>query len=88
MPVQLDRIGGHGDLLNARHLFDFPHQIVNIFGAQRFPAGQFYFSESEPRKDLHQPDHVLVMKDGVVGQFRNALLRHAVHASEVTAVRH
>jgi hypothetical protein len=50
MPVQLDRIGGHGDLLNARHLFDFPHQIVNILAHSGSPPVSFIFRNPSPAK--------------------------------------
>ena len=65
-----------------------PHQFRKIPAHQRLSPGHFDLSYPQTGKYFCQYTDLIVTEDILVGYRLYPLLRHTVHAPEITAVRH
>ena len=76
------------DVLDLRHRAQHANQLVDLRPDRRLAAGHAQPTQPERRELPDDLRYLFVRQDVRLGQPREALGRHAVHAAEVAAVRH
>jgi len=85
---QEDAVGGDGEIADARLGGDHGHEARKILAQQRLAAREANLVHPEVGEHVHEPGDLLEGQDVAPRQPRVLLLRHAVGAPEVAAVRH
>jgi hypothetical protein len=68
------------------YLAELPDKGKEALSYERFSAGKPYLPDTAPNAELHDTEHFFIGQNFTVRLKRNALLGHAIDASQVAAV--
>ena len=82
-----DAVGGERYVLDLRNIVNLADEVHDALAHERLAAGEAHAADARLDRPTREVGNFLDAQDRFVGTKRNALLGHAVYASQVAAVR-